>query len=216
MFGFKVIGGIWSSRTSVGPRLKGQFRAIVLVVLAVVVALYNLGRWDLASRKDSTGALLGRGIEVLLEAVIVVFAACMLQQLTVSLEEILVLEDTAPWVGLGLSSAQEQLVEVLLPVGSDGAAVGALDKVYSAAVVAVAAAELSDSDNLERDSPAEFDRGIAVEEVADEDSGVADMIQDTAVEEAADSESAKELAKGSLSVPAVGYIEARNTPFGKT
>lgn len=33
---------------------------------------------------------------------------------------------------------------------------------------------------------------------------------------AADSDSAMELVKGSLSVPAGGYISGRNTPFGKT
>jgi len=42
------------------------------------------------------------------------------------------------------------------------------------------------------------------------------MISGTAAVEAADNDSAMVLAKDNGPVPAAGYIEARNTPFGKT
>lgn len=78
----------------------------------------------------------------------------MSQQLVVSLGERLVRVDTAPRVGLGLSSAQGQQAAVLLSVRSNGAVGGALEKVYTV-VAAVVAAHVLGSDSLERDNPAE-------------------------------------------------------------
>lgn len=166
--------------------------------------------------------LLGRGILVSLEAVIVVFEVRKLQQLVLWFEERLLLAGTVREVGLGLSSAQGQQVVVLLPVDSDGTVVEALEKVCSTAaavvvvvVVAAAAAavDMLGSDSLERNILA-----VAADTTGDiaavgEDLENAGTTLDTAVEEgAADSDSATELAKGSFVV----YVEVWKTPFDKT
>lgn len=83
----------------------------------------------------------------------------------------------------------------------------------SAVAVAIAAARY-----IERDGPAAAvgtDRGTAVEQAVDEKLEIADMLG-TAVADAVDGDSAKELAKDNGSAPADGYMEARNRPFGMT
>lgn len=145
--------------------------------------------------------LLGRGIVVSLEVAIVVFEAYVLQQQEMQVAERLVLVDKVPGAGLGLSSAQGQQAVVLLLLYADGAdaVVGELEKGYNTASVASAAVavDMVGSGSLGRD-------GLA---------SAAGTIGDIA---AVDSDSATELAKGSLPVSVGGYVEAWNTPFGKT
>lgn len=100
---------------------------------------------------------------------------------------------------------------VLLIVGSYDAAAEALEKVHTAVVVVAVVVNKFDSGTLGKDRPA-VGMGLrtAVEEAADVDVEVDDMRCDTA-----GSDSAMELAKDNVPAPAAGYIEARNTPFGK-
>jgi hypothetical protein len=108
---------------------------------------------------------------------------------------------------------------VLLIVGSSDAdaAVEAPEKARTGAVAVAVVVNRIGSDTLEMDSPAVGrEQRTAVEEAADVDVEVADMRSDTAVVEAVGNDSAMELAKDNGPALAAGYIEARNTPFGRT